>query len=72
MLYKTNNECLSFVRWYIYFHSVKDESSIQLGFALLNRTFYLSSHEYICTIALITILYLYNNDYKELWTMNAI
>ena len=25
MLYKTNNECLSFVRWYIYFHSMKDE-----------------------------------------------
>ena len=26
-----------FVRWYIYFHSVKDESSIQLGFALLTH-----------------------------------
>ena len=25
MLYKTNNECFSFVRWYNYFHSVKDE-----------------------------------------------
>ena len=25
MLYKTNNECFSFVRWYSYFHSVKDE-----------------------------------------------
>ena len=24
MLYKTNNECFSFVRWYSYFHSVKD------------------------------------------------
>ena len=26
MLYKTNNECFSFVRWYSYFHSVKDEA----------------------------------------------
>ena len=25
MLYKTNNECFSFVRWYSYLHSVKDE-----------------------------------------------
>ena len=25
MLYETNNECFSFVRWYSYFHSVKDE-----------------------------------------------
>ena len=25
MFYKTNNECVSFVRWYRYFHSVKDE-----------------------------------------------
>ena len=25
MLYKTNNECFSFVRWYSYFHWVKDE-----------------------------------------------
>ena len=25
MLCKTNNECFSFVRWYSYFHSVKDE-----------------------------------------------
>ena len=24
MLYKTNNECFSFVRWYSYFHSVKE------------------------------------------------
>ena len=34
--------------------------SIQLGFASLNRTFHLSPHENICTIALITIHYLYN------------
>ena len=34
--------------------------SIQLGFASLNRTFNLSPHENICTIALITIHYLYN------------
>ena len=33
--------------------------SIQLGFASLNRTFLLSPHENICTIALITIHYLY-------------
>ena len=44
MLYKTNNECLSFVLCYIYFHSVKDEISTQLGFALANITFYLSPH----------------------------
>ena len=25
MLYKTNDECFKFVRWYSYFHSVKDE-----------------------------------------------
>ena len=25
MLYKTNNECFSFVRWYRYIHLVKDE-----------------------------------------------
>ena len=30
------------------------------GFASLNRTFHLSPHENICTIALITIHYLYN------------
>ena len=29
------------------------------GFASLNRTFHLSTHENICTIALITIHYLY-------------
>ena len=28
MLYKTNNECFSFVRWYSYFHSVKDEEAL--------------------------------------------
>ena len=33
--------------------------SIQLGFASLNRTFHLSPHENISTIALITIHYLY-------------
>ena len=33
--------------------------SIQRGFASLNRTFHLSPHENICTIALITIHYLY-------------
>ena len=42
MLYKTNNKCLSVVR-----------------FAPLNRTFYVSPHENICTIALKTIHYLY-------------
>ena len=44
-----------FIRW-------KTECSIQLGFASLNRTFHLSSHENICTIALITIHYLYTTD----------
>ena len=36
--------------------------SIQLGFASLNRTFHLSPHENICTIALITIHYLYTKE----------
>ena len=58
MLYKTNNECFSFVQWYSYLHSVKDE---MFYFASLNRTFHLSPHENICTIALITIHYLYIN-----------
>ena len=35
------------------------ECSIQRGKAELNRTFHLSPHENICTIALITIHYLY-------------
>ena len=47
----------SFVQWNKYFHSVKDECTIQLGFASLNGTFHL---ENICTIALINIHYLYN------------
>ena len=34
--------------------------SIQRGEAELNGTFHLSPHENICTIALITIHYLYN------------
>ena len=42
-----------FIRW-------KMKCSIQLGFASLNRTFNLSPHENIRTIALITIHYLYN------------
>ena len=50
----------SFVQWNKYFHSVKDECTIQLGFASLNGTFHLSPHENICTIALINIHYLYN------------
>ena len=63
MLYKTNNECFSFVRWYIYFHSVKIENcSTQLGLASLNRTLHLSPHENICTIAVITIHYMYTNQ----------
>ena len=42
-----------------YFHSVKEKKcSIQLGFASLNRTFNLSPHKNIRTIALITIHYL--------------
>ena len=44
------------------FIRLKMKCSIQLGFASLNRTFHLdlSPHENICTIALITIHYLYN------------
>ena len=44
-----------------YFHSVKNEMYLQLGFASLNGTFHLSPHENICTIALINIHYLYTN-----------
>ena len=47
--------------------------SIQLGIASLNRTFQLSPHENICTIALITIHYLYNTCYlltKIFWDNN--
>ena len=54
----------SFLQWNKYFYLVKDEMFhscfIQLGFTLLNGTFHLSHHENICTIALITIHYLYN------------
>ena len=46
------------------FHSVKMKCSIQLGFASLNRTFHLSPHENNCTIALITIHYLYNSAFS--------
>ena len=57
-LYKTKNECFLishngtniFIQW-------KVKCIIQLGFALLNGTFYLSPHENICTIALINIHY---------------
>ena len=41
-----------FIRW-------KLECSIQLGSASLNRTFHLSTHEHIRTIALINIHYVY-------------
>ena len=38
VLYNTNGEWYWFVQWYKISHSVKDQYSIQLGFALLNRT----------------------------------
>ena len=38
----------------------KMKCAIQIGFTSLNRAFYLSPHENVCTIALITIHYLYN------------
>ena len=41
------------------FHAMKNKCFIELGFASLNRTFHRSSHESICTIALMTIHYLY-------------
>ena len=44
------------VTWYCW----KMECSIQLSSASLNRTFHLSTHEHIRTIALINIHYLYN------------
>ena len=44
------------------FIRLKMKCSIQLGFASLNRTFHLSPHENICTIALITIHYLYTME----------
>ena len=74
----------SFVQWKKYFHSVKDEMYIQLGFASLNGTFHLSPHENICTIALINIHYLYtmkvernktfknNRKIREIWAQNGI
>ena len=42
------------------FIRLKMKCSIQLGFASLNRTFYLSPHENIRTITLMTIHYLYS------------
>ena len=63
VLYKTNNECfyscngknISFgERWNVPFNS---------AVASLNRTFHLSPHENILTIALINIHYLYT-DYQ--------
>ena len=47
------------------FIRLKMKFSIQLGFASLNRMFHLSPHENICTIALITIHYLYNNRFSN-------
>ena len=44
------------------FIRLKMKCSIQLGVASLNRTFHLSPHENICTIALKTIHYLYTSD----------
>ena len=45
----------------IYFHSVKDENVLfNSAIASLNRTFHLSPHENILTIALINIHYLYS------------
>ena len=49
-----------FIRWEM-------KCSIQLGFASLNRTFHLSPHENIRTIALITIHYLYTIGDRILW-----
>ena len=49
VLYKTNNEC---------FYSCNMERIFSLG-ERCNRKFHLSSHEYILTIALINIYYLY-------------
>ena len=59
MLYKTNNECFSFGDGTDIFMRGKIKCSIQLGYASLNRTFNLSPRENICTIAFITIQYLY-------------
>ena len=47
------------------FIRLKMKFSIQLGFASLNRMFHLSPHENICTIALITIHYLYINRFSN-------
>ena len=60
MFFKTNNE--SFIRAMIHNHIFiwrKMKCTIQLGFAFLNRTFYISPRENICIIAHITIHYLY-------------
>ncbi len=57
MLYKTNNECFSFVQQCEHLHSLKDG----MFSASLNRSFHLSTHKNIRTIALTNIHYLYTN-----------
>ena len=37
-LYKTNNECFSFVQWNKYFHEVKDEMFHSTGLRLVEWT----------------------------------
>ena len=49
----------SFVQWNKYFHSVKDE----MFHSTRRGTFHLSSHENICTIALINIHIIYGQVY---------
>ena len=50
-----------FIRAMVHIFSfVENEMFYSTSFALLNRTFHLSPHENICTIALIIIHYLYN------------
>ena len=47
MLYEINNECLSLVQLYIYFHSVKNETYIIFNLALPRKEhfiFYLMNY----------------------------
>ena len=54
------NVCHSFDVIYIFIR-LQMKCSIKLGFASLNRTFHLPPHENFCTIAPITIHYLYTS-----------
>ena len=62
VLYKTNSEWSLFVQWNNILHSVKDETLHSTRLRLVEYSVsYLSPRAKSCTIALMTIHYLYNN-----------